>query len=131
MERAEPHAFGAFADRFHHAALHLARGFVGERQSQNVFAGQLRIRLQQIANPLDDHARLARARARDHQQRPVAMLHRRALTRIQAGVPLRIFVGLHDAQISHDYINRVCCRRTEGEDCVLLALRSLESADSL
>ena len=47
MKRAQPYAFGALADRFHHAVLHLARGFVCKREPQNIFAGKLGIRFQQ------------------------------------------------------------------------------------
>ncbi len=43
MEGAEPDAFGALADRLHHARLHLARGFVREREAEDVFTGKLRI----------------------------------------------------------------------------------------
>ena len=62
--------------------LHFARGFVREREPENIFAGEFGIRLQQIANALGDHARLAGPCARDHQQRPFAVLHGRALARV-------------------------------------------------
>ena len=47
VERAEPDAFGALADGFHHAVLHLPGGFIGERKPQDVFAGELGIRFEQ------------------------------------------------------------------------------------
>ena len=45
MERAEPNAFGALARGLHHAALHFARGFVREREPENIFARERRDRI--------------------------------------------------------------------------------------
>ena len=83
-------AFGAFGIRFaaiarrrHHAMLHFRRRFVGERQPQDFLAGKFRLRVEQIADALGDDARLSRARAGHHHQRPFAMMHGGALFRIQ------------------------------------------------
>ena len=46
MKRSERHCFSALARGFHYAAFHFARGLLCERQSQDVFAGQFRIRMQ-------------------------------------------------------------------------------------
>jgi hypothetical protein len=85
MEGAEPDAFGALADRFHHARLHLARGFVREGQAKDVFAGQLRIRFQEVTDSLGDHARFAGSGAGDDEERPFAMFHGTALLSVQRG----------------------------------------------
>src|ERR1700689_73875 len=73
MERAEPHALGAVARGFHHPALHLARGFGGERQPENILSRKRGIGLQQIADALSDHARLTGACAGYDQQRTLAV----------------------------------------------------------
>jgi len=83
MERAEPNTFGAFACRFDYAVLHLARGFVGEREAENAFAGELRVGFKQVANAFGDDARLARAGARDNEKRPFAVLDGSALLRVE------------------------------------------------
>ena len=94
VERAEPHALGALAHGLHHAALHLSRGLIRERQPENVFAGEFGIGFEQAADALGDHARLPRPRARNHQQRPFAVLHRRPLLRVQGKAQSSGFVRL-------------------------------------
>lgn len=79
VERAEPNTFGAFADRFHHAALHFPRGFIGECEPKNVFARKIGIGFEQMADAFGDDARLAGPRAGDDQQRAVGMFHGKAL----------------------------------------------------
>ena len=79
VERAQPHALRPLAHGSSHAVQHLARGFIRERQPQNVFARELRIGLKQIANPFGNHACLAGPGPGDHEQRPLAVLHSRAL----------------------------------------------------
>ena len=101
MERAEPYAFGAVARGLEHAVLHFGGGFVGEREPENVFAGEIGIRGEQRRDALGDHARLAGARARHHQQGTVAVLDGRALLGIQreagseSGAFLRVGRGGH------------------------------------
>ena len=46
---------------------------LGERQADDGFAGQFGIGFEQMADALGDDARLARARAGHHQQRPFAV----------------------------------------------------------
>ena len=90
MKSAESDAFGAFriglaafARRRDHAMLHFRRRFVRERQPQDFLARKFRLRFEQIADALGDDARLSRARAGHHHQRPFAMVHGGALFRIQ------------------------------------------------
>ncbi len=83
VERAEPDAFSALARGFHHAMLHLACGFVREREAENIFAGEVGIRFEQVANALGNHPCFARPRARHHEQRPFAVLDGGALVCIQ------------------------------------------------
>ena len=63
----------------HDATFHLARGFVGKREPENIFARERGIRFEQIADALGDDARLAGAGACDDQQRPFSVLDGRAL----------------------------------------------------
>ena len=79
VERAEPDALGPLADGFYNAILHLAGSFVCKRQPENIFARELGIRFQQVANAFGDDARLPCARASDDKQRPIAVLHSAAL----------------------------------------------------
>src|SRR5579863_1680652 len=83
MESAEPHALSALARRFQQAMLHLAGGFVCECQPEDIFAGEIGIRLQQVADALGDHPCLACPRARDDQQRPFAMLDGHSLRGVE------------------------------------------------
>ena len=95
VEGAEPDAFGALARGFHHAILHLARGFVGEGQAENIFAGEVRVGSEQIANALDDDAGLAGAGAGDDQQGTFAVFDGPLLRRVEAGGGGRFFLGAH------------------------------------
>ena len=83
MKRCDRHRFPAFARGFHHARFHFAGGFFREGQRQDVFAGNLRIRTQQLADALGDDARFSRARACDHQQRSFAVQDRTTLCLVQ------------------------------------------------
>jgi hypothetical protein len=84
MEGAEPYAFGAFANGFNDAGLHLAGGFVGEGESEDIFAGKLGIRFEQVANSLGDDASLAGSGTGDDEQGPVTVFHGAALLCVQA-----------------------------------------------
>ena len=95
MERAEPDAFGALADGFDDAILHLAGGFVGEGEPENIFAGEIWIGFEQSANALGDDARLAGSGARDDEQGPFAVLDGGALLVVQAESFLRFGRGAH------------------------------------
>ena len=83
MKRGEPDLFAALTYLPHHAVLHLCRGLVRKRQPEDLFAGKLRVGLEQPADTLGDHAGLARACPSHYQQRPFAVPYRRALLRIQ------------------------------------------------
>ena len=96
VKRRQRHRFPALASRFHHARFHFARGFPCKRQSQDVLAGKLRIRVQELPDALSDNARFACACARDDQQRPFAV-HNRA--------PLRL-VELHAALVERFHLEQ-------------------------
>ncbi len=92
MKRFQGDVLGALPDGFYHASLHLAGGFVGERQAQDAFARKARVGLQQVANAFDDDAGLSGACAGNYEQRPFAMGDGPALRviKFRAGVGQRL-----------------------------------------
>ncbi len=83
MEGAEPlHPLDHAADQRADALLHLARGLVGEGDGQNLPRPGA-ARGKDMREPRGQHPRLAGARARQHQHRPVDGHHRLALLRVQ------------------------------------------------
>ncbi len=84
MERGEHYVLAAFAGGFDDASFHFTGGFVGEREAENVFAGEGIVGFEQVANALGDHARFSRPGAGDDEKRPVSMLNRPFLRRIHA-----------------------------------------------
>jgi hypothetical protein len=84
MEGAEPYAFGAFANGFNDAVLHLAGGFVRERKSEDIFAVKFGIRFEQVANSLGNDASLAGSSTGDDEQRTFAVFYGAALLCVQA-----------------------------------------------
>ena len=100
VKRIERHCFSPFSRAFHHARLHFARGFFRERQPQDVFPGQVRIRIEQLPDALGNHACLPRARARNHQQWPFAVRDRAPLRIVQLQPAL--FQRLHLEQSLHE-----------------------------
>jgi hypothetical protein len=69
MEGAEPHAIGRAADQLRHAVEHLARRLVGEGDGQDL-RRPCTARDQLMGDAGGEHARLAGARAGQHEQRP-------------------------------------------------------------
>ena len=112
VEGAEPDAFGALADGFHHAVLHLVRGFVGEGQAENIFAGEVRVGSEKIADAFDDDAGLASAGAGDDEKGTVAVFNGALLGRVEAGGGGRFFLGAHGSA----GILRYVIRFTGGEN---------------
>ncbi len=85
MERAEPgHALGHRTDEDRDALLHLPRGLVGEGHRQDL-VGFCAPGGDDVGDAGRQHARLARARAGQHQHRPVEGLDGLPLFRIEAG----------------------------------------------
>ena len=83
MERHHPHpGGGAPADQSLDALLHLVRGPVGERDRQDL-AGRGDARLDQVRDAVGEHARLARSGAGDDEQRPIGVLDRFTLLRVE------------------------------------------------
>ncbi len=83
VEGAEPDVFGALANRLHHAIFHLVGGFVGERQGEDVFAREIRVGFEKMADALGDDARLAGASAGDDEERAFAVLDGGALLGVE------------------------------------------------
>ena len=83
MERPEPrHPLDRATDEMADALLHLARGLVGEGHRQDLAAARAP-RRHDVGDASGQHARLAGARARQHQQRAVQRLDRLTLLGIE------------------------------------------------
>ncbi len=103
VKRREHHGFSAVAHHSNDARFHLASGFVRERQPEDVFAGKIRVRFEQVPDAFGDDARFSRPRPRDDQQRPFAVLDRAALRVVQLRATIRRRrKRLHVKQRSHD-----------------------------
>jgi hypothetical protein len=63
----------------------LAGGFVRKREAKDIFAGKLRIRFQEIANALGDHARFSGSGTGDYEERTFAVFHGAALLSVEGG----------------------------------------------
>ena len=85
VEGAQPaQPFGRVADQMGDPLTHLAGRLVGEGDGQQ-FPRLGPARRQDVRQPRGQNPRLARARARQHQHRPLGRLHRLALFRVQTG----------------------------------------------
>ena len=83
MERAQPlHAFDHAADQIADALFHLARSLVRERDGEHL-ARPGAARGEDVGEAGGQHARLARARSRQNQHRPIDRQHGFALLRIE------------------------------------------------
>jgi hypothetical protein len=83
VEGHHPHAAHAPAEQQLDALAHLPRRLVGEGDREDlVVAGHARV--DEVRDAVCEHARLARAGAREHEQRPLAVDHRRALLVVEA-----------------------------------------------
>ena len=91
MERSAGDRAAPIADQLLGAMQHLLRRAAGEGQQQNR-AGR-DAALDQPRDPINQRASLARARARDHQQRALAMGHRFVLRGIE-------HLGVLDAEVA-------------------------------
>ena len=90
VKRAEPgHPLDGLPHQLSHAPAHLARGLVGEGDGQDLVRPR-RPGGQKMRDPRGQRARLAGARARQHQHRAVEPLHRIALRGVQ---PVEIGLG--------------------------------------
>ena len=84
MKRAKPrHSLNDLPDHHADAALHLARGLVGEGDGQHLVWPRAAER-KNVGDTRGQHPRLAGPRTGQHQQRPVERLDRLALLRVQA-----------------------------------------------
>ena len=98
VEGAEPwHAFHHAADQLANAGLHLARRLVGESDGEDL-RGPGASQAQNMADAGGEHARLAGAGTRQHQERAVKRLDRLALlgverVEIMAGAPAHGALG--------------------------------------
>ena len=76
-----PESARVHRQKIRHAIEHLPRGFVRESEQQDI--ARIDAVLEQIGDAIGQRARLAAARAGDHQQRPRRRRHRRELLLIQ------------------------------------------------
>jgi hypothetical protein len=81
VERTDPHPLRHRATQRHQALAHLARRLVGEGDRQDLPRRDPAV--EEPRDPVHQHPGLARAGARQHQQRSVAMFHRRPLLAIE------------------------------------------------
>ena len=72
VKRAELNFLPALADCLRNAPLHFARGFFCKGEAEDLFARQIRLSFQQVANAFGNHASFAGARACDHEKRPAS-----------------------------------------------------------
>ncbi len=83
VERQQPHATRAAAEQPLDALAHLAGRLVRERDREDLPRLRL-VGVDQERDPVRQHARLAATRAREDQQRPLAMCHSLPLGLVQA-----------------------------------------------
>ena len=81
------------ADRLVQALLQLPRGLDVVGQDEELLREEVRPVLEEVPDTLDDHARLAGPGARDHDQRPVAVLDDASLLGGQLGGHVAPSVG--------------------------------------
>ena len=82
VEGAEPQSLDHPPDEGAQALAHLARGLVGEGDGEDL-AGPGAAQGEDMGEARDEHPGLARAGAREHQDRPVDSLDGRSLSRVQ------------------------------------------------
>ena len=82
VERADPHAAHAVAQQGLEAVAHLGGGLVGEGDGEDAVGAHAEI-LDDVGDAVREHARLARTRAGEHEQRPLGGEHRLALLRVE------------------------------------------------
>ena len=82
VERHHPHGPRRAADQQLDALAHLLRGLVGERDREDLVGARL-LGAHQVRDPVCEHARLARAGARQDEQRTLAVHHGVALGRVE------------------------------------------------
>ncbi len=78
VEGADPHAAGASRQEVAQTLAHLGGRLVGEGDRQDL-PGAHALVVDHVRDAVGEHARLARARAREHEQRPLGALGRLAL----------------------------------------------------
>ena len=82
VERADPEARRVPVEQPADPLLHLARGLVGECHREDPI-GRHAVPIDQVRDARGEHARLARARPGQHQDRSVDVLHRLMLGRVE------------------------------------------------
>ncbi len=81
VERAHGHVARLLADQGQDARAHLRGGLVGERHGQDLPRLDA-LDADEVSHPMGEHARLARARASEDEQRTVCRRHRARLLRV-------------------------------------------------
>ncbi len=87
VEGHDPHRARAPADKLLDAVAHLERGLVRERDREDLVRARLTRALEK-RDPVRQHARLARSRAREDQQRSLTVHDRLLLRRVEPGEEL-------------------------------------------
>ncbi len=87
VERADPHGPGARPDEGLDALAHLARGLVREGDRKDLARLHIAV-VEQVGDPVRQHARLARTGARDDEQRRSGVDDGLALLRVEPGEQL-------------------------------------------
>ena len=87
VEGHDPHRLDPRSDQLRDPLAHLLRGLVGEGDREDL-ARRGPIRVDQVGDPMREHARLAAARAGEHEKRPVFVQH---------GLPLRVVQAFEEA----------------------------------
>ncbi len=82
VERADPEAPRREAEQPLDPVAHLGRSLVRERDREHVLRGNA-VHADDPRDPVHEHARLAAARAGEHERRPVGRGHGRALRVVQ------------------------------------------------
>ena len=100
MKCRQRHGFAAFTRGLHHAGFHFAGGLFREGQPEDVFAGEVFIRLQEVPDAFSNDARFSGSCAGNHQQRTFAVRDRAPLCLIQFQAAL--LQRLHIEQHGHD-----------------------------
>src|SRR5437868_6618529 len=129
MKRPAPNPTDIAARQSFHAAQHLARGAVGE-SCQHYARGRNAL-LDQVCYAISNHARLARACARDHERSARRRGHSRELLVVQLGAVTRQSfrrkrVSPFDNVTFHLFHSLITCKQAARE---IIKLRNADSPD--
>ena len=110
VERHHPHA-ARLADELLDALPHLGRGAVRERDREHLVRAGAAL-AEQVADARGEHARLARARAGDHERGAVGQRHRLALGGVETSEQLVVGVG------GHAHVSTIATPHPDARSCI-------------